>query len=166
VNLQLTVGTAEFSDEDPPLYRYRLTREWDADRAVVNFIGLNPSTADALADDPTIRRCVGFAKRWGFGRLVMTNLYPYRATDPRALRMAPEAIGRANARHLKRAADEATLIVAAWGALASPVFAGAVWAELARLFPQGTFGCLGKTQAGAPRHPLYLPSVAKLEPWP
>ena len=68
------------------LYRYSLTRKWEAWKGTVNFIMLNPSTADAQEDDPTIRRCIGFAKAWGYGGIVVTNLFAYRATNPKELK--------------------------------------------------------------------------------
>jgi hypothetical protein len=165
------VGTAEFShdvlgQDGSPVHRYYLSREWNADRAVVNFIGLNPSTADAGTDDPTIRRCIGFARRWGFGKLAMTNLYPHRATDPRQLQPIPEVVGHINARWLKCAVEESSLIVAAWGAGANPEFAFEVWSQLSAHNPHRTFRCLGRTKDGSPRHPLYLPAITELEPWP
>lgn len=169
-HLMAVAGTAEFSfdqldDEGAPLYRYRLTREWDADLAkVVNFIGLNPSTADAMHDDPTIRRCIGFAKSWGCGRLVMTNLYAWRSTTP--LIRFPEDLGKVNARAMERAISESNLVVAAWGIHANPGWALNCWKVLTERYPTKTFRCLGKTKDGAPRHPLYLPRGTELEIWP
>ena len=89
-------------------YRYALWRHWDSDwngqgdSNSVMFIGLNPSTADATEDDPTLRRCIGFAKSWGFGGLYMLNVFAYRATDPRLMkRQKPKvAIGPRNNMHL------------------------------------------------------------------
>lgn len=75
-------------------YRYRLDRLGALlGRGAVNFVMLNPSTADAEQDDPTIRRCLGYAFRWGFARLIVTNLYALRSTDPRALWEHPDPIG-------------------------------------------------------------------------
>ena len=87
---------------------------------IANFIMLNPSTADDFFDDATIRRCVGFAKRWGFSGLVVTNLFAYRATQPKDLMTlvgnnAGEAIGDENDAHLEREAKEAKAIICAWG---------------------------------------------------
>src|SRR5882724_4976365 len=76
-------------------YRYALWRRW-AERPAVLFVGLNPSTADALQDDPTIRRCIRFAKAWGYGALYMGNLFAFRATDPRAMKAEADAVGPDN----------------------------------------------------------------------
>ena len=77
-------------------YRYALSRVWAADKPYALFIGLNPSTADETLDDPTIRRCIDFAKRWGYGGLVMANLFAYRATDPAVMKRAAEPVRRAH----------------------------------------------------------------------
>lgn len=89
-------------------FRYTLWREWDVDSLTgcaddlphghqfAQFIGLNPSTADETRDDPTIRRCIGFAKLWGYGALCMTNLFAFRATKPRDMRQAADPIGPEN----------------------------------------------------------------------
>ena len=74
------IKSAEFSPDK--VYRYELWRIWDEALPVCMFIGLNPSTADETVDDPTIRRCINFAKEWGYGQLVMTNLFAFRATKP------------------------------------------------------------------------------------
>src|SRR5690242_6108456 len=97
-------------------YRYTLWREWDIfDKNYVMFVGLNPSTADERVDDPTIRRCIDFAKRWGYGALCMTNLFAYRATDPRVMKAFPYPVGPENDKWLVRCAREAGVVVAAWG---------------------------------------------------
>ena len=96
-------------------YRYVLWRTWKVSREIVNFVMLNPSTADAETDDPTIRRCVAFAKRWGYGGIVVTNLYAYRASSPKALFFDGHPIGLDNERHLKLAARAASRLVVAWG---------------------------------------------------
>ena len=102
-------------------HRYILRRKWMGEGGVVNFIMLNPSTADDVFDDPTIRRCVGFAKRWGFSELVVTNLCAYRATQPRdlcALIVGGNrtlAIGEGNTAQIERAAATAKMVVCAWG---------------------------------------------------
>ncbi len=108
-----TAGAAGFSR--CRRYRYWLRRSWDTTLPQCAFIGLNPSTADADTDDPTLRRCVDFAKQWGCGSLLLVNLFALRATDPRALTTVPDPIGpRANI-WLRRAKHESKLLVAAWG---------------------------------------------------
>src|SRR5271157_168450 len=77
-------------------WRYKLWRRWSAAVPMVTFIGLNPSTADEINDDPTVRRCLGFARRWGFGGMSMLNVFAYRSTNPRALRAATDPVGPRN----------------------------------------------------------------------
>ncbi len=124
-------------------YRYTLEREWMTGQGTCLFVMLNPSTADASEDDPTIRRCIGFAQRWGYQRLTVGNLFAYRATDPLGLREVPldVAIGPENDDHLCDLSHGASLIVAAWGA--HPITAersGVVAALLRKLASQGTGG--------------------------
>ena len=85
-------------------YRYWLRRIWDPALAHCVFIGLNPSTADATEDDPTLKRCISFAQKWGYGSLLLVNLFSLRATDPRGLKMAADPIGPKTDRWLRRAA--------------------------------------------------------------
>ena len=132
-------------------WRYELRRVWDESLPFVAFVGLNPSTADETTDDPTIRRCIAFAKRWGYGGLVMVNLFAFRATDPRDMRAAPSPIGPDNDATLRRVAAEAQLVVAAWGT------GGRYFNRdfrVRRLL--GPLMALGFTKEGAPRHPLYV----------
>jgi hypothetical protein len=118
------------------------------------FIGLNPSTADATADDPTVRRCVGFAKTWGFGGVDVVNLFAFRATEPRVLRRAADPTGTENDAHLLEVAATAGRVVAAWGIHGS--YRGRDEAVLGLLRAAGVkVSCLSHTQAGHPRHPLY-----------
>ena len=134
-------------------YRYVLWRQWDEhnpDYAMI--IGLNPSTADEVEDDPTIRRCVDFSRRWGYGALCMVNLFAYCATDPARLKRCSEPIGIDNNHWLVHLAADAGVIVAAWGVHGS--LAGRDQA-VKRLLP-GRLSCLGLTREGHPRHPLYL----------
>lgn len=132
-------------------YRYALRRVWDVSRPTVLFVGFNPSTADAICDDPTIRRCIGFAKRWNFGQLVVGNLFAFRTPWPHALRCARNPIGRENDRWLRRLACEADLVIAAWGG------AGSYRARDRQVHGLlGPMKCLGLTRTGQPRHPLYV----------
>lgn len=155
-------------------YRYELRRRWSPG-LLVCWVMLNPSTADASEDDPTIRRCISFSRSWGYGGLVVVNLFAFRATKPAELKKRLAAaqtpitklVGVDNAVHLTCAMREADLVVGAWGAGLKP------WstqrAELLRI--RVVHGecpplmCLGRTKCGAPRHPLYVPAAQKLERW-
>src|SRR5918912_3983141 len=96
-------------------WRYLLWRRWDATRPVANFLMLNPSTADEFQLDPSCTRARLYAERWGYGALIVTNLFAWRATDPRDMKRAKEPVGRANDRAIVRAAREAGIVVCAWG---------------------------------------------------
>lgn len=136
---------------DCGLYRYSLTREWDPELGRVLFVMLNPSTADARSDDPTIWRCIAFAMSWGFGSLEVVNLFAYRATCPHALVEVADPIGPENDRHIGEAVDRANLVIAAWGCR------GGLYRRDAAVRPyMAAAKCLGVTKAGHPRHPLYV----------
>lgn len=151
---------------DCGLYRYCLTRQW-ATGPDVCWVMLNPSTADHESDDPTIRKCAGFTRRWGFGALTVVNLFAYRATDPKVLsrsaRRGVDVVGPEADRHIARAAERAGRIVAAWGNLE--------WQEawprerevLELLSGFGPVVCFGLTQLCHPRHPVRLPYATPLE---
>ena len=134
-------------------YRYRLWRRWALGKSVL-FIMLNPSTATEIDDDPTIRRCIDFAKRWRFGRLDVCNAFAFRSTDPRALSAAIDPIGPANQQHVFHAASEAQMVIAAWGASVPRTYS---WWPAQLIGSLGReIHCLGQTANGSPRHPLYL----------
>lgn len=118
------------------------------------FIGLNPSTADEINDDPTIRRCVAFAKAWGYAGLCMANLFAYRATNPRDMKVAADPVGPDNDAHLCRLGQRAGVIVAAWGV--NGMHKGRA-AQVRKLLP--ALHCLALTKDGHPGHPLYLPGT-------
>lgn len=143
-------------------YRYRLSRKWaEGDR--ICFVMLNPSTADASEDDPTIRRCIGFAKALGAGSLEVVNLFALRATDPAELRKHPMPVGPQNMTHLMNAAFEAQMVICAWGAHAFARSRAIAVLDTLRgsgLKPM----CLRQTKSGAPSHPLYLPSSLRPVP--
>lgn len=142
------------------LYRYRLWRRW-APGPTCLFIMLNPSTADAEADDPTIRRCIGFAKREGCGRLDVVNLFALRATRPADLwATGPDTrIGGPQSEiEFHRAVRESDLLVAAWGADTRTAERWIIERYGPRLF------CLGWTKNGAPRHPLYVKGDCPIVP--
>jgi hypothetical protein len=134
-------------------YRYTLTRQWDRRKPSVLFIGLNPSTADETKDDPTIRRCIGFARCWGFGGIMMGNLFAYRATDPKDMLRQIEPVGQNNDRNLLDMADRADMTVAAWGNHGAHMKRADAVRNL--LAGREVF-YLGLTGAGQPKHPLYL----------
>lgn len=135
-------------------YRYELRRWWGAEDApYVLFVMLNPSTADADVDDPTIRRCIGFTKSWGYSRLFVGNLFAYRATRPAELKTARDPVGHPNDVWLRSMARGAKLVIAAWGAHGP---AGRAAEVTTILTEWGEVHCLGLTKAGRPRHPLYV----------
>lgn len=156
------------------LYRYALARDWteadllgDAHQVdTVTFIMLNPSTADHEQDDPTIRRCVGFTRALGATRLVVVNLYAYRATKPADLWRAADPVGPENdvtlAHHAIAAADGSGVLIAAWGSNAKADRVAHVFQLPAMAL---AVQALALTADGQPRHPLYLPADARPFPW-
>jgi hypothetical protein len=144
-------------------YRWWLQRSWKTggNGKLVCFIGLNPSTADAAVDDPTVRRCLAFARAWGFSALSVRNLFALRATDPAELLAADDPVGPSGDAELA-AARTADLVVAAWGAKV-PFGREARALEILAGVP---LYCLGVTKSGAPRHPLYVKGDARPLPWP
>lgn len=133
-------------------YRYALRRTWDSAGPVVLFVGLNPSTADNRVDDPTIRRCIQFSGDWGFGGLVVANLFAFRTSSPRVLRRVADPIGPRNDAWLRRLVDEAEVVVAAWGNHGDYLSRDR---EVMRLLRRPR--CLAVTKRGQPKHPLYIP---------
>lgn len=142
------------------LYRYSLWRVWDEDYPKCAFIGLNPSTADETKDDPTIRKCIGFAKAWGYGGLFMLNAFALRATDPKVMKAHAEPIGPENDHVLSIYAEETPLVVAAWGVDGKHRNR---CRDVRRLI--GKLHHLGLTKDGQPKHPLYLRGDTKPMPW-
>ena len=145
-------------------YRYRLTRTWAPDYDGVCWIMLNPSTADAVSDDPTLRRVIDFSRRWGFGSVTVVNLFALRATSPAALRHADDPVGRDNDGHIRAAVRECAVTVAAWGChgvlQARDCAVATLLTDLGR-----SAVCLGPTRAGHPRHPLYVQASAPFVPF-
>ncbi len=139
------------------LYRYELRRVWEPDKGIVNFIGLNPSTADAETDDPTIRRCINFARDWGYGGLIITNLFATRLTDSKQLHLVNFPVGPDNDWWLRHAANEAKIVVAAWGAHPlAPKRGKRALNVILDDFACAPIHCLALTKDDQPRHPLYL----------
>lgn len=135
-------------------YRYSLYRNWDWQGYAncVMFLMLNPSTADHTENDPTIRRCIGFAKSWGYGGLVVCNLFAFRATNPAEMLAAVDPIGPGNDETLAYQRTHVGLIVAAWGSHGTHQSRGeAIKSVIGR-----RLDCLGLTKQGQPKHPLYL----------
>lgn len=145
-------------------YRYLLSRAWKypaEDQPYVLFILLNPSTADHLQNDPTVRRCIGFAKEWGYNRVVIGNLYAYRSTDPKQLNTHLNPVGPKNIHHLKTVILKANKVVLGWGSNAElPNSENYIIQEVLQLIQKPY--CLGVTKSGQPRHPLYLKYKTKL----
>jgi len=140
-------------------YRFILWRFWN-DSPRVLFIGLNPSTANELQNDPTIRRCLGFAEKWGYGGMYFCNLFSYVSTDPKLL-SSEEALHAANIPAINMAAKLVVLTVVAWGDGLEMVDRGkGVARHIAELVAPAM--CFGYTQKGNPKHPLYLPADARL----
>lgn len=133
-------------------YRYQLWREWPSGEGYALFIGLNPSTADEIDDDNTIRKCIKYAKKFGYQALCMANLFAFRATQPKDMLAASDPIGEDNDRHLMDLAEGAGVIIAAWGAHGSHRGRDRQVMDLI----QKPMCCLGLTADGLPRHPLYM----------
>ena len=158
------------------LYRYSLWRRWGfgrppnpttvkdvLDSDLCCFIGLNPSTADEVDNDPTVRRCIDFSKRWGYAGMVMLNLFAWRATDSKVMKLMPHPIGPLNDAAIKYVTSRCGRTVCCWGVHGAWLDRGA--AVLAMLDPpQGRLFHLGQTKAYHPKHPLYL--AANTEPDP
>lgn len=146
-------------------YRYLLTRKIAQPIRWVKpmvFVMLNPSTADSRHDDPTIRRCMGFAKREGCTDLIVVNLFALRATDPKELEIHPDPVGPSNDLYLGKALASAIstngIVVAGWGAN------HLAWDRISPILKRfGPIKCLGKTKEGQPRHPLYVRADVPLE---
>ncbi len=163
-------------------YRYTLGRQWDPDPAkpAALWIMLNPSTADDVEDDQTIRRCTDFSRAWGCGGMAVYNLFAFRSSSPQVLvqelRLGTNVVGPENDLRLEVAAEvllqrattegcSPSIVVAAWGAHGGwPPFAARAEQVTARFRSMG-FKCLGRTANGHPRHPLYVRKLTPLEPY-
>lgn len=141
-------------------FRYTLERSVSVlGNGLVMWVMLNPSTADAMLNDPTIVRVIRFSERLGFARAAVVNLFALRATDPRHLRLVGDPVGPENDAHIQRVAGEANLIILGYGA--DPIATERA-AQVCTLLAGRKLFCLGKTKAGAPRHPLYLRADSQL----
>ena len=153
------------------IYRFELRRVVsESNLGTVCWIMLNPSTADETEDDPTIRRCIDFTRRWGYRDLVVVNVWPFRSTDPKGLQRwlrgwdsGQLAVGIRNWNHVRTVALASDYVVAAWGThgqrergpiLVKMLMDAGVALHTVRVTPRG-----------APGHPLYVPKIALPEPW-
>lgn len=145
---------------DARTHRLYLWRRWNKEGPWVMFIGLNPSTADERLNDPTVRRCIGFAVKWGYGGMFMCNVFTLVSTDPKKLNAeTPIAMGAHLAmRVIRNRCEEA---VAGWGNLITQVRAGEERVERIKRDLSPLY-CLGMTKQGHPRHPLYMPYSSQL----
>lgn len=142
-------------------YRYFLSRSWIGGSGAIAFVGLNPSIADASIDDPTIRRCVAFAKNWGADSLWMVNLFALRSPDPSALKTDADPIGEENDYWLRETVSKAQMVIAAWGNHGRLL--GRATSFMQNL--ERDVYALRITKSGAPSHPLYIPAVTKPIPF-
>jgi len=150
---------AAFSEDR--IYRYALWRNWQPGGKRVLFVGLNPSTADEKHNDPTIRRCLGFARDWGFSGLLVGNLFAWRATRPEDLKKAVQAVGPENTDWLLKMDRAAGLTIVCWGNHGKLIGQDRlVTALLNRPY------CIKINAGGAPAHPLYLPKSLRPKPFP
>lgn len=157
-------------------YRYRLERSLGRVGPTMAFIMVNPSTADATDDDPTIRKCMGFARKHGCGEIVVGNLFAFRATDVNALRRCADPVGPDNDRHLREIMYAADDVVVAWGARDKlPEILRGRWKDVVRIADSRAEGtgerlvtpirCLGVCADGHPRHPLMVGYDTPLIDW-
>lgn len=145
-------------------YRYSLWRSWSVERKAKDccFIMLNPSTADEQQDDPTVRRCIGFAQQWGCTGLIVVNLFALRSTNPAKLKAARDPVGPENDVVLLTTAHSASIVVCAWGNH------GKLHGRDQRVITllrdnEITAYALSITQRGQPQHPLFAPKNVKLK---
>jgi hypothetical protein len=153
--MEMIESSADFSSDRK--YRYSLTRIWDRKKGHVLFVCLNPSTADESVDDPTIRRCIRFAESWGFGGMVMVNLFAFRATVPKEMMACKEPVGTANTFYWRVEHEAASITIVAWGVRGS--YKG-IDKEF-MYYVGDEVSCLGTTKEGQPKHPLYLKKTLK-----
>ncbi|MBW4580552.1 MAG: DUF1643 domain-containing protein [Tildeniella nuda ZEHNDER 1965/U140] len=144
-------------------YRYLLWRSWDQQADRVGFVMLNPSRADAVVNDPTLRRCLGFARSWGYGALEVVNLFAYCSADPTALCRVADPIGSENDRYLAAFAQRVDHIILAWGN--GGALRSRDRAVMTLLDGRKPVSCLGMTKLGQPRHPLYSQREVQRAAW-
>ena len=145
-------------------WRYLLWRQWDASRPAANFLMLNPSTADESKLDPTCARARDYAERWGYGALIVTNVFAFRNTDPSLMKEARDPVGPGNDAAIVRAAKEAALVVCAWGNHGAFMQRSV---DVKRLLNKNRIELhtLRLNSNGEPAHPLYLPARLRATRW-
>jgi hypothetical protein len=147
-------------------WRYLLWRRWDGAKPLANFLMLNPSTADEHKLDPSCTRARNYAERWGYGGLVVTNLFGWRATDPGDMKATREPVGRGNDAAILRAARECALVVCAWGNHGEHRGRAARVVGLLRAHEVQMHYLKLNAASGHPAHPLYLPGSLRPRAWP
>jgi hypothetical protein len=171
--IQTSHSNARFSNDMK--YRYLLERTWNTktwdseNREVISgggkrilFIMLNPSTADAEKNDPTVKRCVDYAHKWGYGSIEVANLFAYRATNPKDLLKVDDPVGPHNLCMIETAVSRANMVVGAWGTAGVPSFyVATVWRVLEIVTKQRDLYALSITKDGFPGHPLYQKADVK-----
>jgi hypothetical protein len=140
-------------------WRYLLWRRWDEAKPVANFLMLNPSTADERKLDPTCSRARDYAERWGYGALIVTNVFAFRNTNPNQMKAAKDPVGPGNDAAIVKAARESALVVCAWGNHGAFL---ARSSQVRALLKNQKLHALRVNANGEPAHPLYLPG--RLEP--
>lgn len=167
------INGAQFSNDR--LHRLALWRTWREEprdtldigrrphaHEFVMFVGLNPSLANETDDDPTIRKCIGFAKRWGYGGIYMLNLFTRIETSPKLLELMTDKNHAESNSMLTMYANSASLVIAAWGAEG---FAQKRALEVSALLADDSLHAFGVNKDGSPKHPLYLPYTMQPKPW-
>lgn len=137
-------------------YRYLLTRLWDINKGIVLFVCLNPSTADEMTDDPTVKRCMRYAYDWGYGGIKIVNLFALRSSKPENLYKHDLPVGISNNAYIIRESRKAALTIAAWGCHGSFMDREELVLPLLK-----NPHCLGVTKDGHPKHPLFLKKTLK-----
>ena len=156
----MTESGAEFSP--CRRWRYLLWRRWDASKPAANFLMLNPSTADEVKLDPTCSRARDYAQRWGYGALIVTNIFSFRNTNPDKMKAAKDPVGPENDAAIVKAARESAIVVCAWGNHGT--FAERS-IKIRELLKDQKLYALRVNANGEPAHPLYLPGKLKPISW-
>lgn len=149
-------------------WRYALWRQWrwESHANCVMFIGLNPSTADEVKNDTTVSKCIGFAKRWGYGGIYMMNLFAFRATYPKDMVVADDPVGPGNDEAFGYYRSRVGMVVAAWGSMETRYRPNLQWQSRIQRVQDCLWQpiyCLGRTKDGSPRHPSRIGYDTKRE---